>query len=239
MAITTSDSSKLDELIERHRRLEQQRQRSPQRASVLRGLQAWQTSRLAMTYADLRSHPRLAPAVEFFLSDLYGAHDFLERDTQLMRAMPLLRRALPAAALRVLEDAIELEVITGELDQAMATELTGNGIDPARYAAAYRTVARPEARRRQIDLSLEIGAQLDRIAQRGWLALALRAAHGPAHVAGFGVLQDFLERGLAAFRHMRDARVLLEAIEAREGALMRALFAQDPCALTLLGQAAP
>ena len=58
--------------------------------------------------------------------------------------------------------------------------------------------------------------------QRG--RAALRAAHVPAHAAGFGVLQDFLERGFAAFRNMSEAAPLLRKIRERETQLMEQLF---------------
>jgi len=58
--------------------------------------------------------------------------------------------------------------------------------------------------KRQVDLVLLIGADLSRLVRNFWIELALRAAHLPAHVAGFGVLQDFLERGFTAFRKLRN-----------------------------------
>jgi hypothetical protein len=57
------------------------------------------------------------------------------------------------------------------------------------------------------------------------VGIALRAAHGPAHLAGFGVLQDFLERGYAAFRKLPAPARLLTAIEERETHLMQILLA--------------
>ena len=200
----------------------------------VRRVQAWQAARLSRTYQDLQADPRLAPALEFFLSDLYGPQDFDQRNQQLLRASDYLRRALPAAALAVLESSLELEALTMELDQAMAMELPEATVTAASYATAYRAVGRAEARHRQIELLLDIGRRLDRIAHHAWIGLALRASHGPAHLAGLGVLQDFLERGFAAFRRMRDAGPLLQAVETRELALLQALFGGESAARELL-----
>jgi hypothetical protein len=214
----------IGQLIERRQLLEARACSSPELAQRLQQLRAWQAARLAHTYADLRADPQLSPAVEFFLSDLYGTQDFTRRNLELARAWRHLKRAVPRAALQVLGQAIELDVSTAELDLAMAAQLPPGNIDEARYAAAYRALDRPGERVRQIDLIIAIGEQLQRIARHPWIGLALRAAHGPAHAVGFGVLQDFLERGYAAFRGMQDVGRLLQTIRRRETQLMQSLL---------------
>ena len=72
---------------------------------------------------------------------------------------------------------------------------------------------------------VQIGLSLTRLAGHAWLARLLRAAHLPAHAAGFGALQDFLERGLAAFRAMPEPERLMQAVGCREVQLMNALLA--------------
>ena len=51
--------------------------------------------------------------------------------------------------------------------------------------------------------------------------------HKPAHAAGFGQLQDFLEEGLNAFRALKDVHCFLDTIHEREWASMQKLFAGD------------
>jgi hypothetical protein len=217
-------SDNLDQLIERRQRLEARQTAEPEFAQRLQELRAWQAARLAQTYQDLRRDPQLSPAVEFFLSDLYGPQDFTRRNLELTRAWRYLKRALPEPALEVLGQAIELEVLTVELDQAMLAQLPPGPIDRATYAAAYRALGLPDARQHQIDLIIGIGEALKRIAKRPWIGLALRAAHAPAHAAGFGVLQDFIERGFAGFRRVQDAQRLLQTIRLRETQLLEALL---------------
>jgi len=67
-------------------------------AAALPLLRRWQAQRLARTYADLAADKRHAPATAFFLSDLYGEHDFAERDREVDRAYPWRRKTLPQAA---------------------------------------------------------------------------------------------------------------------------------------------
>ncbi len=194
---------------------------SPER---LRELRVWQAARLASTYEDLLHDPACADAVRFFLTDLYGPEEHPRRDSDLGRAWGILSRTLPRAALGLLERAVQLQALTAQLDEAMVQQLPAGPVTGESYAAAYRAVGRPEARLRQIDLVLGIAADLDRLVRHAWMALALRAAHVPAHAAGFGALQDFLERGFAAFRRMQDAGRMLSAIRERETRLSAALL---------------
>ncbi len=220
----TAATDGFDELLARSRLLESPPGRTAEFLAALRALRIWQSARLARTYQDFRADPRYSQAVEFFLTDLYGPQEFTGRDQDLRRAWRRLRRALPSAAMNVLGQAVELEVLTLELVQAKVRALGAAQVTDALYAAAYRTVGNRAARTRQIDLIVGIGGDLDRIVNRAWLGALLHAAHLPAHAAGFGELQDFLERGYAAFRRMRGAEGLLCAIRERETLFIQAMF---------------
>ena len=199
----------------------------------LRELRAWQAARLASTYGDLLHDPECVDAVKFFLTDLYGPEEHTRRDQDLARAWSVLSRTLPRATLGLLDRAIQLQTLTAELDEAMAQQLAAGPVTQESYAAAYRAVGRPEARHRQIDLVLTIATDLERVVRHAWVGLALRAARLPARAAGYGALQDFLERGFAAFRRMKDAGRMLSAIRERETRLCAALLAGDPAAFAV------
>jgi hypothetical protein len=47
------------------------------------------------------------------------------------------------------------------------------------------------------------------------IGITLRAMKAPAHAAGFGALQDFLERGYTTFKQIPDIDLFLNEIEAR------------------------
>ncbi len=220
----TAATDGFEALLARIRLLESSPCQAAEYLAALRELRIWQSARLARTYQDFRADPRYAQAVEFFLTDLYGPQEFTDRNQDLRRAWRRLKRALPSAAMSVLGQAVELEVLTLELDHAMVRALGAVQVTDAPYAAAYRTVDNRAARLRQIDLIIGIGTDLDRIVSRAWLGALLHAAHVPAHAAGFGELHDFLERGYAAFRRMRGARGLLCAIRERETLFMQAML---------------
>ncbi len=184
-----------------------------------------QSERLAATYADLRAGARHRAAIDFFLADLYGPQDLSERDRQVLAALDKLQRYLPAAALEALAGAFELHVLTLELDRDTAAALPRAApVDMAAYTTAYRAAGRRADRSRQIDLIGEIGALLDGLARHPAVGLALSLSRAPARAAGYGELQDFLERGYAAFRAMGGADEFLATIEARERALMRQML---------------
>jgi hypothetical protein len=212
---------RLDDLISRYRETRGSIERSPALAARSRALAAFQSRRLAATHDDLRRSARYRAAIDFFLADLYGPHDLSGRDEQIIRALDKLKRFLPTAALEALVRAFELHV----LDALTAARLAGpEEPDAAAYAAAYRAAGRAADRERQIQLVGDIGALLDSVAHRPEVGLAIRLARGPAHAAGYGQLQDFLERGYDAFRKMDGASEFLATIDRRERELMRRLF---------------
>ena len=214
----------LDSLLERRNQLARRGAATPVGARM-REVRAWQAARLARTYADLHANPLTADAVRFFLSDLYGPEDFTRRDQDLARAWRLLKRALPPRVLEALFLAMELDALSAELDLKLAERLPTGPLTEKLYAQAYRGVGRSEDRRRQIELVVAVGNALAAAARTPLAGLALRAAHGPAHLAGFGTLQDFLERGFAAFQKLQDPLGFVTAIERRETQAMQMLLA--------------
>lgn len=195
----------------------------------------WQAQRLERTYGGLRRESRFTAALDFFLTDLYGPGDFTRRDADLKRALTRLQRALPARLIELLCMALELQVLTLELDQQLAAALDSSEVDADSYASAYRKAGREKDRRRQVDLIVRIGEELGQLVHQPWIGIALRAAHIPARIGGFGVLQGFLERGFAAFRRMGDPKALLEVIRERETALMQSLLLGQSALLVIHG----
>jgi hypothetical protein len=196
-------------------------------------LRAWQTRRLAGSFEDFLANPRMRPAAEFFLSDLYGEKDFSARDRDVARIMPLMSRLLPDSLLEAAADAIGLAVLSHAFDLRMAEQLARRrtpaaAITLADYGVAYRAVGQPRLRRLQIELILGVGWTLDAaVHQRGVFKL-LRASRLPARAAGLSELQGFLERGFGAFEALDGAGEFLESIGHREREASARLFAGDP-----------
>ncbi|MFW6339929.1 MAG: FFLEELY motif protein, partial [Wenzhouxiangella sp.] len=167
---------------------------------------------------------RYLPACEFFLDELYGGRDFVERDRQLMRAAPVMRRFLPDHLLAAVGDAMQLQAVSQQFDLALAELLCD--VDPITqpdYARAYREQADWEGREHQLSLIRELGELLGQTVQRPLVHRLIRLMHGPAVLAGFGMLQVFLRDGLDAFAEMGPADHFLDTISAREHAGLEAM----------------
>jgi hypothetical protein len=191
-------------------------------------LQKWQSGRLLRSHADLRSNPRYRTAVEFFFNELYSGGDPRARDRDLQRVHHAMERLLPGEALRALMFAIELEIVSQELDADVVRGLPAGPITVASYAEGYRSAGRRTDRERQIELLGLIGGYLDHVVRKPVIRALVRLARGPAHAAGFGTLQEFLERGLDAFEAMHGADEFLATIRDREVRAMERMFAGTP-----------
>jgi hypothetical protein len=100
----------------------------------------------------------------------------------------------------------------------------------AEYCKAYRRAGNYPLRHRQIKLIGDIGGALDRYVGKPLIRTALALMRGPARMPGFAVLQDFLERGFAAFHAMGGAQTVLQTIETRETQILEAIVSgvSDP-----------
>lgn len=204
-------------------------------------LRAWQSQRLAQTYADLLADPRSGSAFRFFLSDLYAPRDFSQRDHDVERIYTLLSRVLPAQTLQLLTDVIALNRLTTVLDNDLCRVLvddlgTIDTMTPEQYAAGYRACANYEARARQIDCITTVLAQVGAGARLPVVGLAIKLARIPAQRAGWDELYDFLRRGYVAFKLLSDVTTFVETIGQRERRILEQLFSGSADPLTLRAQ---
>lgn len=200
----------------------------PGLAAAVAAVKAFQHKRFECGYADLLADPRYAGAARFFLDDLYGPADFSDRDAQFVRIVPALVRLFPREIVGTVAELAELHALSERLDTAMGATGVPLDMGSVEYAAAWRAVAEPASRERQIALMVSVGAALDRYTRNLLLRQSLRVMRRPAQAAGLGALQQFLERGFDTFRAMRGAEDFLALIAARERALAQALFDGQP-----------
>lgn len=207
------------------------RARDPALGERVQALKAWQHARFQHTYADALAAPRYRAAARFFLDDLYGPHDFTQRDAQFARIVPGLVRLFPHELVLTVRTLGELHALSERLDSLMAEQLSSPRIDAAAYGSAWRTVGRPAERTHQVELMLRVGRALERYTRNPLLRHSLRMMRGPATLAGLGALQGFLERGFDTFRDIGGAHEFLGMIAEREGALAARLFAGEDAAV--------
>lgn len=196
-------------------------------------LRQWQAKRLEESFEHFLYDPQRRAAALFFLTDVYGDHDFSRRDANVAKVLPMMQRLLPAAVLGTVAAGIELGAVTHALDLRMAEALqrlapTRKRLDAALYAKAYREVGHARLRNHQIDLISNVGLGLAKAVRTPGVAMLLRLSRGPAKASGLGELQGFLERGFAAFSAMGDGKAFVNDIEDSERQVTQRLFAGDP-----------
>jgi len=197
--------------------------RDPALQSARLALKTFQAARLARTHADLLAAPDTRQAAEFFLEELYGAHDLSQRDTDLERIAPTMQRVLPADALQTITEAMQLDALAERLDTAMA-HLLGPQFSETVYIEAYRQALGRAERERQLELVQALGDSLSQLVRVPLLSGTLMLMRGPARLAGLGTLQQFLERGFSAFKRMKRPREFVAAVTGRERAIMERLY---------------
>ncbi len=196
-------------------------------------LRAWQSNRLALTYADLLQHPDYRPACLFFLSEVYAARDFAQRDHDIEQMYAFMQRFIPDRLLRPLVLTVEVNSLTLKLDrkliQVMVNQLgVTDTITEELYAEGYRLCDNYDERLHQIDLICEIGSHLEIVVHSPFTGAALSIAKSPARQAGWGELTDFLESGYKAFRWLYDTSWFLHIIRSRELGILDRIYACDP-----------
>ena len=210
------------EIVEQER---QHRAALPGLLAKVTALKAFQQRRFSHTYADLLASDRYGAAARYFLDELYGPIDFAQRDAQFARVAPAVARIFPDEVAGTVATLAELHALSELLDTAMGRQLAEEPITASGYIAAWQRVDRAADRERQIELTLGIAAQLDRITRLPLLRNALRLMRAPARAAGLCELQHSLEAGFDAFRAMKGAQEFIALIGVRERAFAAAVFA--------------
>ncbi len=214
--------------LQRHRKVQ-----GGQLDPALALLRHWQSRRLETTYADLLASPRYAAACRFFLTDIYAARDFSQRDHDLTEMYAFMQRFIPADLLKPLTLTVEVYALTQDLDAALLDVLVNrlgmtDTLTTEQYAEAYRLCDNQDDRQYQIDLIYAVGKSLDYVVSLPLSGWALELARGPALRAGWVELTDFIERGYEAFHAMRGARYFLNTIRARETTILNRIFDRHP-----------
>ncbi|MEO7390903.1 MAG: hypothetical protein ABIU58_01935 [Ramlibacter sp.] len=204
----------------------------PSLGAAVTQVKALQARRFAGTYADLLAGGPYAIAARFFLEELYSAKDYAVRDAQFARIAGAIERFFPDQVVRAAVALAELHAMTEALDQAMAlawlARADADASEALRYVTAWREVGRRKDREAQLTVVMGIGQQMARLTRTPGLRTMLKMMRAPAHAAGLGSLQRFLETGFETFAAMARRRggveEFLDTILARESALIAMLF---------------
>lgn len=199
-------------------------------AQAVHTIKRLQAQRFRGSYQAFLASPRQAPATRFFLDELYGEHDFSQRDAQFGRIAGAIERLFPAAVGQLAVSLAEMHALTETLDHQLATHWLAapEGTSEAqRYLWAWRQTGERTQRERQLVVVQHMGRELQRLTRNRSLLLALKMMRAPAQAAGLSMLQSFLESGFSAFVQLGDATSFLEAITDCERGWVQRLFDAD------------
>lgn len=197
----------------------------------------WQAERLKTTHRDLYQNPGYHTGLEFLLSDLYAPAGMTQRDDNIDRVFPKMVKWLPDHLLDTFGGLVELNLITQQLDLALAEALHRPDREPPSltlpltletYCIAFRAAGNRQHRERQIELVATAGRQLDRYVRNRSLGWLLAMTKTPAEMAHLSDLHSFLHRGYTAFRAMDDVDTLIERLVARERKVLEQVMAGHP-----------
>jgi hypothetical protein len=192
----------------------------------------WQLEYMLPFYEDLRTTADRVAAVDFFVSDLTGIN-IGERDQELAKVVPVMSRMLPAKVIDVVATAMQLNARVLGINLSICRELYAEisidtRITEATYCSACRRASHLEECLELVHLTAEIGRSLDDVIRIPMMGLMLRAMRTPARLAGFGVLQVFLETGYERFNALQDIDRFLDDMTARMTFVFTQIFSAPP-----------
>ncbi len=179
----------------------------------------WQLEYLLPFFSDLYARDGYSDAIDFTISDLAGI-GISSRDRDLERAAPAITTILPLRALETIAKAAEMNARVLEINTAICRcLLVGNDL-PAQiteleYCIACRKASSLDDCVELIHLITGLGRTLKSLVTVPMIGMTLRTMRAPAHAAGFGALQEFLEKGYRTFRQIPDIDHFLSEIETR------------------------
>lgn len=190
---------------------------------------AWQLDYLLTYFRDLHGIEGYGEAIDFIMSDLAGV-GVADRDRDLERVAPVIAATLTEHALDTLASAAELNSRVLEINLAICRKLVKGGKLPGRiserdYFAACRRSSSYDECVGLTYLVADLGETLKALVRVPMIGITLRAMHRPAHAAGFGALQDFLETGFRTFRQIPDIDHFLDQIRARMTEVFARIYA--------------
>lgn len=178
-------------------------------------LQKWQVASLKARHQPLLEDPRYTEVTGFFLNEMYGGLDLTALADEIEKALPIATRLMPDSVLGTAAIALQLNSLTGALDQrtteVLFEEMAVREITEESYCEAFRAAAPREEREYQLELVGMLGLGLDKYVRSRVIYASFRLAHKPAQYAGLTSLYGFLDRGFEVMRPMGSARDFIAA----------------------------
>ena len=200
----------------------------PTLSDYRRHLQQFQAARLRRDHGDLAADRRYSALAEFFFEELYGPHDFGERDAGARRLGQFIH-LVPGLRLHDIEQVLELLDLTNQLDEHLAIRIAESRaalpLDDATYERAYREADNYALRVRQLDLVRAALFNVHRVARLPLIGITLVQTRTLAWVVGMQALHTFLVKGHNVFAPIADVGPFCDLVYNRELARLDRIYA--------------
>jgi hypothetical protein len=193
-------------------------------------LQVFQSNRLRRDFNDLSAIPMYEPVGEFFFTELYGPHDFSQRDNDARRLQHFLN-IVPGVHLHDIEELLDLISTTAELDDGLTQLLIDHEVpltfDEQIYERLYREADNYDQRHRQLELIGSSLANVFRLSRSQLLGIGLEGSGLIARLAGFESGHTFLLKGYHALRNVTSIDHFATTIYNRELQRLNRIFERE------------
>lgn len=164
-----------------------------------------QVRRFKENYNEYFLREDSADLVNFFFERIYNLDSQGEIIQTAINTFGKIKSKLPAEIRQSIQDVIDLNELTHELDEGMAKTLAENGwdgkpIDTPRLAEIYRLYNHRKERVRQLEVMIKTLEFSHQLAHSPLGKLLLKPARLAARIFGVLVLFEFLEEGYFATR---------------------------------------
>jgi len=188
----------------------------------------WQLDYLLHFFRDLYDREGHKEALDFIISDLAGI-GIADRDRDLERAAPAIKRLLPVKALQTIASGAEANARVLEINIGICRSLASEEgfpelITERDYFVACREAAKLEDCLELVHLIAKLGETLDTLIRIPLIGMTLRAMRRPARATGFGALQEFLEAGFVTFSNIPDVDEFLHELETRSNSIFERIY---------------
>ena len=188
----------------------------------------WQLDYLLQYFEDMQARRDQAAAVAFIISDLAGV-EISQRDREFAKVVPMMVRMLPQSVLASAAAAMRLNAGVLENNLAIcqainAANLLSGKVSEREYAEACRCVTTYAECMELVELTVQLGHELQHAIEIPMIGVTLKAMRGPARLAGIGALQAFLETGFSTFAALENVDDFLNEIELRMERVFRRIY---------------
>lgn len=190
----------------------------------------WQLDYLLPFFSDLHAVEGYGGAIDFIMSDLAGV-GISKRDHDLERAAPVIAATLPTPGMRALARAAEVNARVLGINLGICRHLLRDGglpepITERDYFIACRAASSLAECLDLVDVVTRLGVSLKWLVRVPLIGMTLRAMNRPAHAAGYGALQEFLETGYETFHRIPDIDHFLDQIRERMGSVFERIYTE-------------